>query len=83
MFYEDYVEFKHYVNDTMKSVTSNSELLTSLSDKNNWEKMKIKSLEEDIKNLKNENTTLRGYILTQLKIIENLSGNSDRSTTNS
>ena len=82
-FYEDYVEFKHYVNDTMKSVTSNSELLTSLSDKNNWEKMKIKSLEEDIKNLKNENTTLRGYILTQLKIIENLSGNSDRSTTNS
>ena len=83
MFYEDYVEFKHYVNDTMKSVTSNSELLTSLSDKNNWEKMKIKSLEEDIKNLKNENTTLRGYILTQLKIIENLSGNNDRSTTNS
>ena len=66
MFYEDYVEFKHYVNDTMKSVTSNSELLASLSDKNNWEKMKIKSLEEDIKNLKNENTTLREYILTQL-----------------
>ena len=44
--------------------------------------MKIKSLEEEIKNLKNENTTLRESILTQLKIIENLSGNNDRSTTN-
>ena len=66
----------------MKSVTPNSELLTSLSDENNFEKMKIKSLEEEIKNLKNENTTLRENILTQLKIIENLSGNNHRSTTN-
>ena len=52
----------------MKSVTPNSELLTNLSDENNSEKMKIKSLEEEIKNLKNENTTLRENILTQLKI---------------
>ena len=80
-FYEDYVEFKHYVNDSMKSVTPNSELLTSLSDENNFEKMKIKSLEEKIKNLKNENTTARENILTQLKIIENLSSNNNRSTT--
>ena len=66
----------------MKSVTPNSELLTSLSDENNFEKMKINSLEEEIKNLKNENTTLRENILIQLKIVENLSGNNDRSTTN-
>ena len=45
-------------------------------------KSKIKSLEEEIKKLKNENTTLRENILTQLKIIENLSKNNDRSTTN-
>ena len=45
-------------------------------------KTKIKSLDEDIKKLKNENTTLREKILTQLKIIENLSGNNDRNTTN-
>ena len=51
-FFEDYVEFKHYVNDTMKSVTPNSELLTTLSDENNFEKTKIKSLEEEIKSLK-------------------------------
>ena len=41
----------------MKSVTPNSEFLTSLSDENNFEKKKIKSLEEEIKKLKNENTT--------------------------
>ena len=45
-------------------------------------KTKIKSLDEDIKKLKNENTTLREKILTQRKIIENLSGNNDRNTTN-
>ena len=44
--------------------------------------MKIKSLKEEIKNLKNENTSLREDILTQLKIFENLSGNNDRNTTN-
>ena len=43
-------------------------------------KMKIKLFEEEIKNLKNENTTLRENILTQLKIIENLFGNNDKST---
>ena len=52
----------------MKSVTS----VTSLSDENNFEKKKIKSLEEEIKKLKNENTTLRENILTHFKIIENL-----------
>ena len=81
-FYEDYVEFNHYINDIMKSVTLNSELLTSLSDENNFEKTKIKLLEEEIKKFKNESTTLTENILTQLKIIENLSGNNDRNTTN-
>ena len=39
MFYEDLVESEHYVNDIMKSVTSNSKLLTRLSGENNkaWE----------------------------------------------
>ena len=44
--------------------------------------MKIKSLEEEIKKLKNENITLRESILTQLKIVQNSSGNNDRSTVN-
>ena len=70
-----------YVNDIMKSVNPNSELLTSLSDENNFEKTKTKSLEEEIKKLKNENTSLKENILTQLKITENLSGNNDRKNT--
>ena len=56
--------------------------VTSLSNENNFEKIKIKSLEEEIKMLKNENITLKENVLTQLKIIENLSGNKNRSTTN-
>ena len=72
------MEFRYYVNDIVKLVTP----VTSFSDENNFEKMKIKSLEKEIKKLKNENTTLRKNILTQLKIIENLSKDNDRSTTN-
>ena len=70
-----------YVNDIMKSVNPNSELLTSLFDENNFEKTKTKPLEEEIKKLKNENNYLKKNILTQLKITENLSGNSDRKNT--
>ena len=51
----------------------NKTLLASLSDENNIEKTRIKSLEEEIKKLNNENTNLPENILTQLKIIENLS----------
>ena len=58
-FYEDYVEFMDHVNDIMKSVNPNSELLTSPSDENNFEKTKIKLFEEKIKKLKNENTSLK------------------------
>ena len=41
-------------------------------------KPKIKLLEEKIKKLNNENTTLRENIFTQLKIIEILSGNKEK-----
>ena len=51
----------------------NKTLLASLSDENNIEKTRIKSLEEEIKKLNNENTNLPENILTQLKITENLS----------
>ena len=69
-FYEDCVEFNHYVNEIIKSVSPNSELLTRLSDGNNSQKTKIKSLEKEMKNVKNENITLGENILTQRKIIE-------------
>ena len=53
----------------------------SLSDENDFKKAKIKLPEEEIKKLK-ENTTLRGNILTQIKIVENFSDDNDRNTTN-
>ena len=69
-FYEDCVEFNHYVNEIIKSVSPNSELLTRLSNGNNSQKTKIKSLEKEMKNVKNENITLGENILTQRKIVE-------------
>lgn len=45
-------------------------------------KKKIKSPEEEIKKLKNDNTTLRENILIEQKIIKNLSGNNERKTAN-
>ena len=41
---EDYAEFKHYVNDIMKSVTPNSEILARLSDENILKKKKSNRL---------------------------------------
>ena len=67
MFSEDYVRFKHYVNDIMQSVTPNLELLASLSDEKSSAKTEIKSREQEMKKLKNENTTFRENILTQFK----------------
>ena len=40
----------------------------------------MKSLDEEIRKLKYENTTLRENMLTQLKIIEDLSGNKKPAT---
>ena len=49
---EDYAEFKHYVNDIMKSVTPNSELLTRLSDENIFKKQKSNRLKRKWKSSK-------------------------------
>ena len=65
-FYKDYLEFNHYMNDIIKTVTPSSEMVTNLSNDNVSLQMKIKSLEEEIKSLKNENGNLKGDIKTQL-----------------
>ena len=72
-FYKDYLEFKHYMNDIIKTITPSSEMVTNLSNDNVSLQTKIKSLEEEIKSLKNENSNLKGDIKTQLKVTENLS----------
>ena len=61
------------MNDIIKTITPSSEMVTNFSNDNVSLQMKIKSLEEEIWSLKNENSTLKGDIKTQLKVIENLS----------
>ena len=66
-FYEDYFEFKYYVNNTIKTTTPSSELVTNLSNDKVSLQTKIKSLEEEIKILRNENSNLKDNIKAQLK----------------
>ena len=72
-FYKDYLEFKHYMNDIIKTITPSSEMVTNLSNDNVSLQTKLKSLEEEIECVKNENINLKGDIKTQLKVIEKLS----------
>ena len=72
-FYKDYLELKHYMNDIIKTITPSSEMVTNLSNDNVSLQTKLKSLEEEIECVKNENINLKGDIKTQLKVIENLS----------
>ena len=44
-FYKDCLEFKHYVNDVVKTITTSSEMVTNLSNDNVSLQTKIKSLQ--------------------------------------
>ena len=72
-FYEDYYEFKHYMNNTYKTITPRFDLITNISNVNVSLQAKIKSLEEEIKSLKNGNSDLNGEIKSRLNVTENLS----------
>ena len=48
-------------------------MVTNLSNDNVSLQTKIKSLEEEIESVKNENVNLKGDIKTQLRLIKNLS----------
>ena len=72
-FYKDYLEFKYYINDIIKTITPNPDLVTDLSNENTSLTRKITLLEEEIKTLKDENSNLKDNIKTQLTVIENLS----------
>ena len=51
-FYEDYLEFKDYINDVIKTITPNPVLVTDLSNENTSLTTKIAMLEKEIKTLK-------------------------------
>ena len=72
-FYEAYLEFKHYVNDIIETITPSSDLIKNLSNENVSKQKKIEMLQEEIKLLRNENISLKEDIKTQIKAIENLS----------
>ena len=71
-FYEDYLEFKHYVNDIIETITPSSDLIKNLSNENVSKQKKIEMLQEEIKLLRNENISLKEDIKTQMKAIENV-----------
>ena len=72
-FYEDYLEFKHYVNDIIETITPSSDLIKNLSNENVSKQKKTEMLQEEIKLLRNETISLKEDIKTQMKAIENLS----------
>ena len=72
-FYEDYLEFEHYVNDIIETIMPSSDLIKNLSNENVSKQKKIEMLQEEIKLLRNENISLKEDIKTHMKAIENLS----------
>ena len=71
-FYKDYMEFNYYMNDIIKTIMPDFELVTNLSDNNTSLQSKIDSLEKEIENLRSENRNLKDDAKTHLNVIENL-----------
>ena len=55
---------------TCKTITPSSEMVTNLSNDNFSLQTKIKSHEEEIKSLKNENSNLKGDRKTRHKVVK-------------
>ena len=55
---------------TCKTITPSSEMVTNLSNDNLSLQTKIKSHEEEIKSLKNENSNLKGDRKTRHKVVK-------------
>ena len=75
-FYDDYREYKYYINDILENYKVNGNILSQFKETNDLEKSyqsKIKLLEENVEKLKTENTRLVGEAANYLKSIEDLS----------
>ena len=75
-FYDDYIEYKDYINDILENLKVNGNILRQLTETNDLEKSyqsKIKSLEENVEKLKTENKRSVEEAANYLKIIEDLS----------
>ena len=58
-FYDDYIEYKHYVNDVIQNISFNKELGKSFENETKSQQSKIKLLQQEIQTLKNENKDLK------------------------
>ena len=67
--YDDYIEYKHYINDILNTISTS-----------NIHKKDINKLENEIEYLKTENKILKENNKSQLKIIELLSLENEKST---
>ena len=76
-FYDDYIEYKHYVNDVIQNISFNKELGESFENETKSQQSKIKPLQQEIQTLKNENKGLKEEKKSHLKIIGLLSAGHD------
>ena len=58
-FYDDYIEYKHYVNDVIQNISFNKDLGKSFENETKSQQSKIKLLQQEIQTLKNENKDLK------------------------
>ena len=56
-FYDDYIEYKRYVNDVIQNISFNKELQKSFENETKSQQSKIKLLQQDIQTLKNGKKT--------------------------
>ena len=73
-FYDDYIEYEHYINDAIQNVSSTKELGKSFENETKSQQSKTKLLQQKIQTLKNESKDLKEEKKSHLKIIELLSG---------
>ena len=75
-FHDDYIKYKHYVNDILSVIL----LIYDINSQNkvNNQKHKMKLLEIELENFKNENITLKAGSKLQLKLIKLFSKNEEK-----
>ena len=79
-FCDDYIEYKHYVNDVIQNISSYKELGKSFENETKSQQSKIKLLQQEILTFSNENKDLKEKNKFHLKIIEILSAGHDSDT---
>ena len=71
-FYEDYLEYKGYVNDILNTLIPKDDILHRIEKENTTEhSKKIKSLQNQIEDLKKENEVLKEILTSKFDFTEN------------